>query len=151
MSHKEYQMVKKYTDIVEVIKLQFDLPAQSMVLLTYRPPSGFVLIPDYSVSGPNAYGVGTITAYSDGTIMWNNVTSSEVLEHIMAAGDIRNVRDKMEMYIGNNDTATHTVDFMIVGFLLPSSKVEEWVEEVTGRKDTKLLEEIRDLLKFRKL
>jgi large-conductance mechanosensitive channel len=151
MSHKEYQMVKKYTDIVEIVKLQFDLPGGMTVLLTYRPPNGFVLIPDYSVSGPNAYGVGVITAYSDGTIMWNNVTSSEVLEHIMAAGDIRNVRNKMDMYISNTDTTTHTVDFMIVGFLIPSSKEEEWIDEVTGRKDTRLLEEIRDLLKFRKL
>lgn len=144
---RDIEIVKKYSQLGEILQLFFDIPAKTSVTLIYTPPKGFIFYPEYSVAGDIIYYYGVINAIGDGIIQWNNIRMSSCLQHIMDCTDMTPIRKEFVITLINTDNVAHTVDALIVGHLIPEGQFEECIKEVRGEIERGLLIEIRDLLK----
>ena len=144
---KEALIIKEYTDVEEHIQLFVDIPASTTVTATYTPPVDYTFFIIYLVTGPHPYGKIKATLTIDGTIHYDEIISSSVLEHVLPIIPLNFVKSKLEYTLINLDVVSHTLDTAGVGFLVPNAKMDELIEEITGRKDRRVMEEIRDELK----
>jgi hypothetical protein len=140
-------ILKKYSDMTEILQLQFDLPPLTTIRLTYEVPKGYIFLPMNSVQGEVVYYYGRISVWVDGTIIWDNIRSTDAWRHWMEGYDLRNAKREMVLEISNDDIVTHTVDFAVLGILIPETFYNEFVDEITGNDIKKLLTEIRNMLK----
>lgn len=144
---RDVEIIKKYSQMGEVLQLFFDIPAKTSVTLVYTPPKGFVFYPEYSVAGDIIYYYGRVSAIGDGILEWNNIRMSSCLQHIMDCTDMVAIRKEFVITFTNEDNVPHTVDAMIVGHLIPIEQYEECIREIRGDVERELFTEIRDLLK----
>ncbi|RLJ08588.1 MAG: hypothetical protein DRP12_00035 [Candidatus Aenigmatarchaeota archaeon] len=143
-------LLRQYSNLVEDLQMVFDIPGNTSVTLRYSPPERYVFIPIYSVSGRQPYGELMISAWIDGETLWSNIVSSASLEVLMPSSDFRPVKREMRMDITNLSSSTNTVDFLVGGALIRVEDYGQFVEEITGRKLIRKLEELIEVLKGRR-
>ena len=145
---KDSIIAKKYGGFWECIQAFADLPAGYVLTVTYNPPAGKVFVPVYVTFGDMAIGKFKVTIIKDGEYYFKDIFCTAALEREFFRYIILTpVKHEAVDIITNTDTVTRTLDLLFFGLLIPESEYEAFLEEVSGRKELKVLEEIRDLLK----
>lgn len=139
---KDNAIIKKYSTQIEFVQAQYTHPANSTLAVTYSPPAGMVFIPIFGSSGSQIFKYGKVTSYIDGTIFYNEITSSIWMENIMPIGGMWIIREIISYSIVNTDTNAHDIDFVLAGVLIPRNMEEAFVAEISGETDRKVNEEI---------
>lgn len=143
---REMLIARKYCDRAELIQAYFDLPAGTTITVTYSPPKNYVYIPVWIKGGEMPYGVGIATAYADRTLSWGPLYGTNVIMEALPWTPNMYIKSILEVITTNVDVVSHTVDFMLGGFLIPISLLDEFIEEVTGRRDRKVMEKQNEKL-----
>lgn len=142
MNIRDSAIMKKYSTQVEFIQAQYSHPGSSTLEVTYSPPSNEVFVPIFGSSGAQIYGWGKVTSYVDGTIFYDDMTSSQWVENLMPIGGLWSIKNIIKYTIENTDTVAHNVDFVLAGVLIPISRYDEFVKEISGEMDREIQKDI---------
>lgn len=146
VSLRDSYRVFKYTDEIEIIQYQVDIPARTTVAVTYTPPAGKFFVWMWGSSGSMSYKIGHITAIVDGTMVWDTLYTTGALEHYLDLSWYRPVKNKLELILTVTDVTTHTADFLLIGVLVPQGQYDEFIKYIRGDEELEVLKDIRNWL-----
>jgi len=150
-------LIRTYTDSVEIIEGFFNAPSSTTISLSYTPPIGKAIILIHKAVG-NLNPFGRIMAYLDGTLFYETGTISNPVTGLWAVDKIIDsyigwyAKDTIQITYVNSDTVKHTVDFALIGILVPKDKLQNFIDHGSGienlRNQREIIEQNAEIIRL---
>lgn len=147
----------KFSDRTEIIQLSLTIPnagvagdtvtgtsdatygstsvsqtGSGIIEFVYTPPSNSVFVAEDAVSGAVETDAVLFTLDFDRTYLFNRIRSSPVFEHLLNIVPGHEIKNRMRLKMENINTVDHTVDFMVMGFLIDIGQYKEFEKAMRG-------------------
>ena len=145
---REFAIARKYSTEWQIIQAFVDIPADTTATITWNPPSGKYFIFQYWISGEMKISEDfSYEVWWDGTRAGDYINQGAMIDVSGSEIPLKMVKHELRTVLKNSTSEVYTFDMMVVGFNIQKNLLDEFIEEITGRKDRRVMEEIRDELK----